>query len=153
MSQPKESLPQKAAQFIPHSGLMCVVDQLLSTEGNIAETTAIVHADSPFAREDGTVEESIFVEMIAQSIAAGSGYELTKEQRRTQQGYLLGIKQMKIHGTARVGETLTVKAFKAAEFGDFGIIEGTVFRGVQVLASGEIKVVQLVEADSAGKPE
>lgn len=145
----RETLPQKAEKYIPHSGLMCVVDLLLSKQGDAAETTAVVRADSPFARPDGTVEESVFIEMIAQSIAAGSGFDLTEEQRRTQRGYLLGIKQMKIKGEARVGETLNVKAVKSAQFGDFGIIEGTVLRGMEVLAEGEIKVVQLLESQSS----
>ncbi len=144
-----EQWPKKAEDFIPHSGLMCVVDDLVSVVNKIAETTAVIKKGNPFAREDGTVEEAIFVEMIAQSIAAGSGYELTEEQRSTQQGYLLGIKNMKIMGTAHVGNTLRVKAFRTAQFGDFGIIEGTVSRGDEVLASGEIKVVQMFDAKPA----
>lgn len=139
------SLPRKAEEFIPHAGPMCVLDDLISVKDGVAEATATIRESSPFVRRDGTLEESIFVEMIAQAIAAGSGFELTEEQRKSQEGYLLGIKSMKIMGTARVGDTLKIKAFKYAQYGDFGVIEGTVLRGEQILAHGEIKVIQILE--------
>ena len=92
--------------------------------------------------------------MIAQTIAAGNGFGLTEEQRKTQQGYLLGVKNMKISGAARVGETLKIRAYKYAQYGDFGVIEGTVSRDGEVLAGAEIKVVQTFENKSpAGAPE
>ena len=144
--------PKKAADFIPHSGLMCMVDDLLSVREGIAVATAVIQENNPFVRKDGTVEEAVFVEMIAQTIAAGSGYELSEEKRRTHQGYLLGIKNIKILGTARAGETLRIKAYKYAQFGDFGIIEGTVFRGEEIIAYGEIKVFQTFDKKPAGNP-
>ena len=144
--------PKRAADFIPHSGLMCVVDDLLSVEGGVVIATALIRENNPFVRKDGTVEEAVFVEMIAQTIAAGSGYELSEEKRGTQQGYLLGIKNIKILGTARAGETLKIRAYKSAEFGDFGIIEGTVLRGGEMLASGQIKVFQTFDRKTVENP-
>jgi hypothetical protein len=41
-----------------------------------------------------------------------------------------------------VGDVLRIKAYKSAQFGDFSVIEGSVSRGSQVLAQGEIKVFQ-----------
>jgi 3-hydroxyacyl-[acyl-carrier-protein] dehydratase len=147
MSRP-DIWPKKAADFMPHSGLMCVIDDLLSAGGGKAEASVVIRPGSPFLREDGTVDETVFVEMIAQTIAAGNGHELSDEKLKTRQGYLLGIKNVKITGTARAGDTLRIKAHKYAEFGDFGIIEGAVFRGEEILASGEIKVFQSFD----GKP-
>lgn len=137
---------KKAEDLIPHSGPMCLVDDLLWVKDKHAETSTVIKSGGQFVREDGTLEECVFVEMIAQSIAAASGFDLTEEQRRTQQGYLLGIKNIKITGTARVGDRLNVKVFKSAQFGDFAIIEGSVLRGDETLAAGEIKVVQILEA-------
>ncbi len=146
----QDAWPKKAADFIPHSRLMLMVDDLMSVIDKTAETKTVIGKDHPFVRPDGTLEECVFVEMIAQTIAAGSGHDLTEEKRKTQQGYLLGIKNMKISGTARVGDTLKTTAFKSAQFGDFGIIEGKVTRGEEVLACGEIKVVQTFDAKPAG---
>ena len=145
-----EAWPKRAADFIPHSGLMCVVDDLLFVGGGIAEATAVIRENNPSVGADGILDRAVYVEMIAQTIAAGSGYELTKEKRKTQEGYLLGIKTMKMMGSARAGDILRIKAHKYAEYGDFGIIEGTIYRGEEILATGEIKVFQTFEKKPAG---
>jgi predicted hotdog family 3-hydroxylacyl-ACP dehydratase len=147
--QMPEVWPKNAGDYIPHSGLMRLVDELLSSGDGKAEVTAIIRDGNPFLRADGTLEEAVFVEMIAQAIAAGNGHDLTEEQRRTRTGYLLGAKSLKITGTARVGDILLIKARKNAEFGDFGIIEGQIFCGGELIAAGEIKVFQTFDQ----KPE
>ena len=40
------------------------------------------------------------------------------------------------------GDTLRISVFKAAKYGDFGIINGEVFRGTELIARGEVKVFQ-----------
>lgn len=140
----QEALPLKAEAFIPHSGLMCVIDDLIYVGDKDAKTTAVVTSQSPFAREDQTVDECIFIEMMAQTIAAGNGYKLSPKNRQNQEGYLLGVKNLIVNQVAQVGEALSVWAIKIAEFGDFGIIEGKVLSGEIVLAIGEIKVYQRV---------
>ena len=137
-----EAWPKRAADYIPHSGLMCVIEDLIFVGGGIAEAIAVIRDTNPFLSADGMLEQVIYVEMIAQTIAAGSGYELTEEKRKTQEGYLLGIKNVKVFGGARLGDVLRIKAHKHAEYAGFGIIEGAVFRGDEMLASGEIKVFQ-----------
>lgn len=146
--QGEERLPQSAQKFIPHSGRMCVIGDLLEVIDDSAVAEALVQADSPFLRQDGTLEECIFVEMIAQTTAAGNGFKISAEKRKTQKGYLLGAKKLKIHGTARLGDRLKIKTHKSAGFGDFGIIEGSVMRGEEILAEGEIKVVQFFEENA-----
>lgn len=141
MSNP--SLPCSTEGLIPHSGLMRVVDQLTAMHEGQAETQTVMEG-GPFVREDGTLEESIFIEMIAQTIAAGSGYDLTDEERRTQKGYLLGVRDFRVFGCAKQGDTLTAKAKKTAQFSGFGIVEGSVWRGQEQLAAGELKVVQIL---------
>jgi len=148
------SLPHKAENLIPHSGIMCVVDDLILMKDGVSKTTTTINKNSPFLRQDGTVEESIFVEMIAQTIAAGSGFDLTEEERETQEGYLLGIRNLKIFGKARLGDLLLVQASKTAEYEGIGIVEGSVFRGSDILATGEIKVIQILNPanPSSDKP-
>jgi len=48
--------------------------------------------------------------MIAQTIAAASGFELPTAERKTFEGYLLGVRALKILCTARVGDVLRIKA-------------------------------------------
>lgn len=140
-----EPWPKKAADYMPHSGLMCVIDDLVFSGGGAAEAAAVVCEASPFLRADGTVEEAVFVEMIAQTIASGNGHDLSEEKRKIRQGYLLGVKNLKITGIAKVGDTLRIKAKKTAQFGDFGILEGQIFNGDLLIAAGELKVFQTFE--------
>ncbi len=143
-----KDLPQKAEPYIPHSGLMCVVDHLIESGEEHAVTMAVVVQDSPFASQDGTVDEAIFIEMVGQTIAAGNGYKLSEEVRKNQQGFLIGIKNFKIQRPPQVGENLLIKASKSAEFAGFIIIESSVHCGSEVLANGEIKVFQKIVEES-----
>ncbi len=138
-------LPRRAEELIPHSGPMCVIDELVRVGEKCSEAVVTIKGNSPFLRKDGTLEECLFVEMIAQAIAARSGFEISDEKRKTQSGYLLGIRNLKVTGTARAGDTLRIEVCKSAQYGDFCVIEGSVFRGAEVLACGEIKVVQIFE--------
>ncbi len=143
-----KDLPQKAEPYIPHSGLMCVIDHLIEAGEENAITKAVVVQDSQFANQDGTIDETILIEMIGQTIAAGNGYKLSEEDRRNQQGFLIGIKNFKIQRLPHVGESLLIKASKSAEFAGFIIIEGSVHCGSEVLANGEIKVFQKIVEES-----
>jgi len=135
-------LPVKASGYIPHGGEMCVIDDLVSVREGVGEAIVTVRSSSPFVRADGTLEECLYVEMIAQTMAAAWGFELPSGERKTLEGYLLGIRSLKIEGTACIGDCLRIYAHKFAEFGDFSVVEGTVKRGSEVLAEGEIKVFQ-----------
>ncbi len=143
-----KDLPQKAEPYIPHSGIMCVINHLIEAGEENAVTMAVVVQDSPFANQDGTVDETIFIEMLGQTIAAGNGYKLSDEDRRNQQGFLIGIKNFKIQRPPHVGENLLIKASKSAEFAGFIIIEGSVHSDTEILANGEIKVFQKTVEES-----
>jgi predicted hotdog family 3-hydroxylacyl-ACP dehydratase len=147
-TESNKDLPQKAEPYIPHSGLMCVVDHLIEVGEKSAATMAVVVQDSPFAGQDGTVDETIFIEMVGQTIAAGNGFKMSEEERRNQQGFLIGIKNLRIQRPPLVGENLLIKASKSAEFAGFIIIEGSVKCGSEVLANGEIKVFQKIVEES-----
>ena len=138
-------LPRRAEELMPHSDRMRVIDELVTVSEDFAETSVTIKQDSPFLRADGTLEECVFIEMIAQSIAARSGFDLNEDKLKNQKGYLLGIKKMKFEGFAKAGDSLRVKVSKSGQYGDFSIIEGQVFKGDQVLAYGEIKVVQIFD--------
>ena len=56
---------------------------------------------------------------------------------------MLGTRNLEILGEARIGDQLSIEVFKSARLGEFGIVEGCVRRQADVLARGEIKVLQL----------
>ncbi len=133
-------LPAELGGMIPQQVPMRLVDRLMSVGERVAVVETTVRADNPFVEEDGTLESSAYLELIAQSAAAMNGFRTSVREGQEQEGYLLGARQMEVLGSARVGDTLAIRVFKATRYGDFGVIEGQVARGETILARGEIKV-------------
>ncbi len=134
------TLPAAVDPLIPQQSPMRLVDRLMSVGERVAVVEADVRPGNPFLRGDGALDEAYHVELIAQAAAAMNGFRTPRAADGGPQGYLLGARNVKIQGQARLGDTLAVRVFKATKFGDFGIIEGRVSRGDEVLAEGEIKV-------------
>ncbi len=133
-------LPLAVDDIIPQKPPMRVVDTLVKTGERSGEVTATVLENTPFVRENGIIDDAIYFEMMAQSIAAVNGFKQMGGSQSAPEGYLLGAKKFEILGTACVGDTLNISVYKYARFGDFGIVKGTVSRNSTVLARGEIKI-------------
>ena len=132
-------LPVSVEPYVPHGPPMLAVDTLVRVGERSAETQVKVTSGMPFVGDDGTLDQAAYVEMVAQSMAALDGFQGGGNGRRLE-GFLLGVKTWKIHGSATVGDVLDISVFKAARFGEFGIVEGVVRKGETVLAEGEIKL-------------
>jgi predicted hotdog family 3-hydroxylacyl-ACP dehydratase len=91
--------------------------------------------------ESGRLDELAFIEMIAQSFAAGHGFHLSMDERLTHRGLLLGVKELVVSGEARVGDRLTVHLRKVTRFGAFGVVEGDIYReDGELVATGQVKI-------------
>jgi radical SAM protein with 4Fe4S-binding SPASM domain len=134
------TLPVAVDALIPQKSSMRLVDRLVSVGERVAVVEADVRPENPFLRSDGTLDEAYHMELIAQAAAAMNGFRCLRPTGDTQKGYLLGARNIKTRGQTRLGDKLAVRVFKATRYGDFGIIEGRVSRGDEVLAEGEIKV-------------
>jgi radical SAM protein with 4Fe4S-binding SPASM domain len=134
-------LPSPIAAYVPHEPPMLALDTLLSVGERSAKTRVTIRREMPLVDGDGILDETAYIEMIAQSTAAMDGFRKLANGSRPE-GLLLGAKSMRILGTARVGDVLDVAVFKAARFGDFGIVQGSVRKGDTTLAEGEVKVWQ-----------
>ncbi|MFH0985039.1 MAG: radical SAM protein [Candidatus Omnitrophota bacterium] len=145
-------LPVAVDRLIPQAKPMKMVDELVWIGERAAKVKVTITADNLFVREDGTLEESVYLELIAQAIAAGNGFRLSDEECRRQTGFLIGAKKIEVLGSVRVGDVLEVSVFKSAQYGEFGIVEGSVSCGGKIVARGEIKVWHSVE-DKATKTE
>ena len=133
-------LPTPAAPFLPQRQSACLIDRLVSLGERSAVVETVIPAGSLYALEDGRVDETVYLELIAQAIAAQNGFRLRPELRASAGGMLLGAKKLEISGFVHVGDLLRIEVRKTARFDDFGIIHGTVSHDGDVIASGEIKV-------------
>ncbi|NCC49814.1 MAG: radical SAM protein [Spartobacteria bacterium] len=133
-------LPVPVEKLVPQRGPMCLIKELLSVGERGGVVRAEVPADSLFVDGQGRLDEVAFFEMVAQAAAAYEGFRTNRFDGRRIQGYLLGARKFKIHGSAYVGDVLTINATKQAQLGEFAIIRGEVHRDTELLAEGEIKL-------------
>ncbi len=135
-------LPLDAARLVPHKPPMLLIDRLIEMKERASVSEMTVKADSIFVNGTGTLDDASYPEIISQAIAAQEGFRKLGCRNGQPEGFLLGVKKLEILGKARVGDRLRIAVFKAAKYGDFGIINGEVYRGDEVIARGEVKVFQ-----------
>jgi radical SAM protein with 4Fe4S-binding SPASM domain len=132
-------LPVAVDRIIPQQASMRVIDKLEKVAERAGEVSVTISDDMLFVREDGTLDETVYLEMIAQAMAALNGFKALGVNNKVVEGFLLGAKKLEISGTARIGDTLTISIFKYARYGDFGVVKGKVMCGDELLAQGEVK--------------
>ncbi len=135
-------LPVDAAQLVPHKPPMLMIDRLLEVRERASVSEMTVLEDMLFVGRDGKLDEASYPEIMSQAIAAQEGFRKLGSRNPQQEGFLLGIKNLEIPGSAKVGDVLRISMFKVAKYGDFGIIHGEVKKGDTVIARGELKVFQ-----------
>jgi radical SAM protein with 4Fe4S-binding SPASM domain len=135
-------LPQPADTLVPHKEPMLAVSRLLEVRERKSLSEVILSEGSIFLGDDGMLNEISYPEIFSQAIAAHDGFKRRANGGPGAGGMLLGVKNLEVLHSARAGDTLQVAVFKSAKFGDFGIIQGEVFRDGTLIARGEIKVWQ-----------
>ncbi|MEW5803323.1 MAG: radical SAM protein [bacterium] len=135
-------LPTAVDEIIPQKGTMRVIDTLDEIAEGSVKVSVTIQEGMPFVDEQGMVDEAIYLEMMAQAVAAQKGFKYMGIAQSAPEGFLLGAKNLEISGSASVGDILTISMTRFVQFGDFALVRGTVSRNSQVLAKGEIKVWQ-----------
>ncbi len=133
-------LPARADGLIPHRPPMLMIEKLLELTERASRSEMTVTSDTIFLRDDGTLDEASYPEIISQAIATQEGFKNLRGGVSRQEGFLLGIKSMEVLGAAKVGDRLSISVFKVAKYGDFGIIKGEIYRGKEMIARGEVKL-------------
>ncbi len=133
-------LPAAADGLVPHKPPMLMIDRVIEISERRCAAEVNISAETIFVGEDGRLDEVSYPEIISQAIAADKGFKTLGCSNGRTEGFLLGIKNLEVLGDARVGDKLRVSVFKTAQYGDFGIIQGEVFKGEEIIARGEVKI-------------
>jgi len=129
-----------ASLLIPHRTPMRLVDTLLSVHEGCGITESVLPRTSMMADGEGRLDEVAFMEMIAQGYAALKGYMDLVEGRPAGEGFLVGVRRLEVTGRAYAGDRLLTSIRTGASFGGFAVVEGSVTRGDEPIASGTIKL-------------
>jgi radical SAM protein with 4Fe4S-binding SPASM domain len=135
-------LPIDVSRVIPHKPPMLLIDRLLEVNERASVSEMTVRGDMLFVDENGKLDDASYPEIISQAAAAQEGFRRYGGRTQLKEGFLLGVKKLEILGNSGIGDTLRISLFKTAKFGDFGIINGEVHKGEELIARGEIKVWQ-----------
>lgn len=138
--RPEYALPMAAERLIPHRTPMRLVDTLLSVHEGRGVTESVLPQTSMMADGEGRLDEVAFMEMIAQSYAALKGYMDLVEGKPAGEGFLVGVRHLEVTGRAVAGDRLLTSIRTVTSFGGFAVVEGSVTRGNETIASGIIKL-------------
>jgi len=138
--RPEHALPMAAERLIPHRTPMRLVDTLLSVHEGCGVTESVLPQTSVMADGEGRLDEVAFMEMIAQSYAAYKGYMDLVEGKPAGEGFLVGVRRLEVTGRAYAGDRLLTSVRTVGAFGGFAVVEGSVTRGNETVASGIIKL-------------
>jgi len=131
--------PLEAQRLLPHAGAMCCIDSLLASTKTMAVAEVIlVHGHSLL---DGDIlAPAGYVELAAQTVGAMQGFDRQRQNLPPQSGYLVGVQDFSIFGTATVGDRLKIEVYIVAELGEVTILTAEVRCGKTMLANGRLKV-------------
>ena len=134
------SLPFPAQNIIPQTGKMKMLDTLLKIGDKTAEAELTVKPDNMFVDENGILSETVYLEFLAQTVAALNGFYALENGQKSEMGFIIGTKNIKNYGIVHVGDKLTVKIEKTVDLGDFGVVNGEIYCKDAIVAEGEIKI-------------
>ena len=135
-------LPMKVDDLVPQKKGMRVVSTLLNLEERYAKVESIFSNKSPFVKNDGSLEEVAYMEVMAQSAAVMNGFSKFDTGSPPPGGFLVGGQKINIYKKSYTNEKLIIDIYKTAKFGNFGILTATIKRGDAIIAEGEIKIFQ-----------
>lgn len=132
--------PIPAADLLPHRPPMLLLGELTAHRPGFTQATALVTPEHPFVDAEGTLDPATYVEMLAQTAAAMRGYEARLAGGPIKAGYLVGIADFSIRAPARVGDALRLEVHQQFAMEQAFLIEGSIWRGADCLASGTLKL-------------
>lgn len=135
------ALPDKnVIQYIPQRNPIVMISTLVAAADNITETELKIAATGLFVK-DGLLHEPGLIENIAQTAAAGVGYQCALTGEPVPVGFIGAIKNLEIIALPRVGDVLETRVEVLEEIFDMTLIKGESFVKGKRMLSCEMKIV------------
>ncbi len=133
-------LHEKLHELIPHRPPMVMIDSLVKAEGDRCETVFQIKADNIFVH-DNHLPEAGLIENIAQTSAAGFGYQFVSKNEPIPVGFIGSVQKLKIFNLPKVGDCLkTVVSFTHSVM-NISVVEGFVYNQDSIIAQCHMKLV------------
>ena len=132
----------EVAGLIPQTSPMVMIGKLLETEGDKTVTSFVIREDNLFC-ENGRFLEAGLLENMAQTAAAGIGYQARQENRLPPTGFIGGIKNLEIHSLPSLGDEILTKITIEHRVFDATVANGKIYLQGKVIAECELKIFLL----------
>ena len=130
-------------ELIPHREPILIISEVIEIADDFAITSAVVKLSWPLFDGDG-VDSLVLIEAIAQTAALIEGYKKKKQGKGGVKGWLVGIKSAEFKQASIPVDTRLVIAVKSLySFDNYGVIEGTVKSGEDVLAVAVLQALRM----------
>jgi len=143
----KNLLPADASELIPHRAGMCLINSLVEygEEDSVAVTK--IENSNLFRSANGQLNSIVFIELLAQTAAAHSGYKAQFLNGAKKFGFLVGVKDLEIYRTVAIGETLRLVLHRDYQMENLTYLNGKVMLGETLVAQGVLKIWEMAAND------
>lgn len=134
--------------LLPQGPPFIMVDRLLGSDGKVTRTSFVVAAGNPLV-ENGRLSAAGLIENLAQTAAAGAGWDIVKRpgelapeaSEGPRSGAVVSIDRLEILDMPAVGKELLTEVSVTSQVGDIIVISGKISCGQSVIAVGEMKIL------------
>lgn len=125
--------------LIPQRHPFILVDKLVSCNDKLIESSFQIPENHSMVT-NGKLSEGGLIENIAQTAAAGNGYEAKGKGLDIPKGFIAGIKNIWIKRLPEANNKLLTKVIPQDRIMGFDLIKGEVFVGEEIIVSCEMKI-------------
>ena len=131
------------AELLPQGPSFILVDKLLFSDGTTSRTSFRVTAERPLV-DNGRFSEGGLLENIAQTAAAGSGYEALRTGGAVAAGFIISVSNFIITALPEIDDELLTETRVQLRIPDIIVISGEVSCKERVIATCEMKILTSV---------
>jgi len=129
-------------KLIPQRKPMIMVDELLSFSEKEVLTSFEIKTDNIFIHNN-KLQEVALIENIAQTAAAGTGYNAFSKNETPQKGFIGAVKNFEVYSLPKVNDILETKLVVTAEVFNASVVEGEIYCNNELIAKAELKIFLL----------
>jgi 3-hydroxyacyl-[acyl-carrier-protein] dehydratase len=126
--------------LIPQRAPFVMISSLLDSDLMSTSTSFEIKPDNIFV-ENGLLTEPALIENMAQTAAAGVGYQFSLKNEPVPPGFIGAIKNLEIKTLPQVGQMLLTKVEILQEVFGVTLIKGSIAVDHETIASCEMKIV------------
>lgn len=126
--------------YIPQRAPIVMVSRIVESGSDYTKTSFDILQDNIFVT-NSKIQEPGLIENIAQTAAAGVGYQCVKNNTKVPVGFIGGVNNIQIHRLPNVGETITTTVTVLQEVFGVTLIKGQIDIDQESIATCEMKIV------------